>query len=420
MRLRVIGLVFMCGFAGIQAASAQNAVTAEQEKESLRCLESTCRNEPLREKLSVIGTKNVRGVIGGFEQGAGINGGVQFTTKDALPDLSLRANFLVSTRFSRRADFEAFVPRVGSRRNHADAWFSYSRRTTTNYFGIGPRTPKEKSDFASEQRSYQVSFYRDLADHLQGGFYSQVADTTIGEGRNKTDPLIDVRFSPTSSPSASTWAPGLGSNTKILSYGSYLLYDRRDNTVGLTRGGQVYGRITSNDGLHDHAAVADYGWNEAEVDARAYIPIFGTATSLAVRSRVQAKKPKGGSQIPFYDLSWLGGREYVRGYETYRFRGNNVAMASVELRRTVHRTSDVRGVDVFGYTDSGQVWGDARSSIAPTDPLILQNQKIHSNNWHSSVGGGVQYRRSHSLAGRFEVGHGSEGTLFFASMSRGF
>ena len=93
-----------------------------------------------------------------------------------------------------------------------------------------------------------------------------------------------------------------------------------------------------------------------------YIPLGSSRTSLALRSRGQFKNPKGGSQIPFYDLSYLGGREYVRGYEPYRFRGNNLLMVSTELRRTVYKKTDHRGVDVFGFADSGQVWGDARSS----------------------------------------------------------
>src|SRR5205814_7971275 len=98
---------------------------------------------------------------------------------------------------------------------------------------------------------------------------------------------------------------------------------------------------------------------------------------------------KGGSQIPFYDLSWLGGREFVRGYETYRLRGENILMAATELRQTVYARSDVRGIDAFVFADSGQVWGDSRSS---SDPLILQNRKFNSGNWLSGVGVGILER----------------------------
>jgi outer membrane protein assembly factor BamA len=173
----------------------------------------------------------------------------------------------------------------------------------------------------------------------------------------------------------------------------------------------LYGRVASSDGLVNHAAFADYGWTEAEVDIRGYIPLGTPRTSLAMRSELELKKPKGGSQIPFYDLSWIGGREYVRGYELYRFRGNNALLFSTELRHTVYSKSDTRGVDVFGFADSGQVWGDAR---------LAYDDRLSSSNWHSGVGGGLQYRHSRTLAARIEVGRSNEDVLIYLSMSRGF
>jgi outer membrane protein assembly factor BamA len=185
----------------------------------------------------------------------------------------------------------------------------------------------------------------------------------------------------------------------------------------LTRGVNIYGRVASADGLRHVDALADYGWIEREFDAQAYAPLGSPKTSLLLRSRGQFKTPKGGSQIPFYDLSWLGGREFLRGYHSYRFRGNNVLLLSTELQQTVYSITGVRGVDVFAFADAGQVWGDARSS---TDLVILDNQDFSSRNWHSGLGSGLQYRHSRSLAARVEVGRSREGALIYLSLSRGF
>jgi outer membrane protein assembly factor BamA len=390
---------------------------SQQEERMKACLESTCRNVPHREKLTAINlrTKYIRGIFGGFEQGAGIAGGVQLTSADAIPGVELRTTVLTSSRFYRRFDAEAYLPNIRGSRNHADVWFGYSWRES-DFFGIGPRLPENlKTNFTLEQRSYQGSFYRDLTDHLQGGVYAGF--TNSHTGMSNGDIPIGENFSSTPDQTAGQWIPGYLSNTKILSYGGFLVYDTRDNAEGLTRGINIYGRAASDDGLNNHAAFADYGWIEVEVDARGYIPLGSPRTSLALRSRGQFKAPKGGSQIPFYDLSWMGGREYLRGYETYRFRGNNMLLFSTELRRTVYSKTDTRGLDVFAFADSGQVWGDARSL---TDPLILENQGFRSSNWHSGVGGGLQYRHSGTLAARFDVGHSNEGTLVYISMSRGF
>jgi outer membrane protein assembly factor BamA len=87
------------------------------------------------------------------------------------------------------------------------------------------------------------------------------------------------------------------------------------------------------------------------------------------------------------------------------------------LRQTVWTQSEDRGLDVFGFGDAGQVWGDNRSL---TDPTILANQEFDSKNWRASVGGGLQYRYSRSLAGRIDFGHSNERNLIYVSITRGF
>jgi outer membrane protein assembly factor BamA len=422
MRNTILVLGLCLGLLLLQGGTAMGQVLQEPaDKEVDSCLTSTCRNAPLRENLTVIGskglgTKYLRGIMGGFAQGAGLAGGVQFTTVDAIPHIELRAAALTSTRLNRRFDLESVFTFAGTR-NHVDVWFSYMQRQN-DFFGIGPRSSNANpTSFATDQRSYQASLFRDFTDRFQSGVYVQARNSHSRDGSDENDPPIGDSFSGTSGSPVSQWTPGLFSSTQILSYGGFVEYDARDKSVDLPRGVDLYARVSSNDGINGHAAFADYGWLEAEFDARGYIPLGSSRTSLAMRSRGQIKNPKGGSQIPFYDLAFLGGRDYVRGYETNRFRGNNALIFSTELRRTVYKKTDLRGVDVFAFADSGQVWGDARST---TDPAILANQDFSSSNWRSGVGGGFQYRHSRSLAGRVEMGRSNEGTRFYVSMSRGF
>lgn len=394
-------------------------VPAATGKDARRCLESTCRQVPFRETLTAIGlgTPYARVIMGGFEQGAGIGAGVQLTSAGAIPAVEIRAAALTSTRWYRRFDLEAFLPNLGGSRNHADVWFSYLQRQTA-FFGIGPQTAAGlKTQFALTQRSYQGSLYRDLADHLQGGVYLQVMDSRSSRGKDTTVTPIDENFSSTPDPLAPRWIPGFLSNTRILSYGGFLAYDTRDNSIGLTRGVNMYGRVASADGLGRHDRLA-YGWIEGEFDVRGYAPLGSPRTSLLLRSRGQFKTPKGGGrQVPFYDLSWVGGRMFARGFDSYRFRGNNVLLLSTELQQTVYSNTARRGVDVFAFADAGQVWGDARSS---TDPVILNNQDFSPRNWHSGLGGGLQYRHSRTLAARVEVSRSHQRTMIYWSLSRGF
>src|ERR1043166_4210653 len=79
-----LGILFLAGFSAFEPSClAQNSLAVDpalpvaKGDAAKRCLESTCRNAPVREKLSAIPlhTKVGGGIFGGFEQGAGIGGG---------------------------------------------------------------------------------------------------------------------------------------------------------------------------------------------------------------------------------------------------------------------------------------------------------------------------------------------------------
>ena len=379
------------------------------------------RNGPLRENWLTIdlGTKYARAVVGGFEQGAIIGLGVQFTTADLLRFVEFRATALTSPNLYRRFEGEAYIPKVLDKNTHADIWFDYLRRTKDDFFGIGPRIPNtSQTNFDLEQRSYNALLFHDFARGIQVGGYFSESNSSTYDGQRHRDIPIDRLFSgDQATVPAAAWAPGLLTNAKILSYGGFALYDLRNNSRGLTKGAYFYGRIGSAQGLKDKTAFSDYGWLDVELDARGYIPLGSDKTSLALRGYASLKDPRGNSQIPFYDLSFLGGRMYGRGFKDFRFRGNNLVLASAELRQTVWTQSEDRGLDVFGFGDAGQVRGDNRSQ---TDPSVLANQGFDSKNWKAAVGGGLQYRYSSRFAGRIEVGHSNERSLIYFSITRGF
>src|SRR6266404_5380250 len=405
--------------------TADQQTTQSTSQSSISSLASRVRgftrNGPTRESWNTIdlGTKHARAVVGGFEQGASIGFGVQLTTADSIRFVEFRVTALTSPNLYRRFEGEAYIPQVFDKNTHADVWFDYLRRTKDKFFGIGSLVPNtSQTNFDLEQRSYNASLYHDFAERLQVGGYFSLSNSATYRGQRDRDIPIDILFSgdPTTVP-VTRWTPGLRTNVKILSYGGFAEYDLRNNASGLTRGAYFYGRVGSAQGLKDEPAFSDYGWLEAELDARGYVPLGSDKTSLAVRGYASLKDPRGGSQIPFYDLSFLGGRMYGRGFQNYRYRGNNSVLGSAELRQTVWTQSEDRGLDVFGFGDAGQVWGDNRSR---SDPAVLANDDFDSRKWRASVGGGVQYRYSRGFAGRVEIGHSHERNLIYFSITRGF
>jgi outer membrane protein assembly factor BamA len=378
------------------------------------------RNFPERSSRTAIGlgSEHVSAVLRGMRQGAGQAVGVELSTADSIPGVEFRATAQVTTRLYRLFEVEAYVPHLGDEKTHADIWFNYTRRTRDQLFGIGPRVSRAlDTNYSLEERGFNAGVFRDFTDDVQAGVYVRRRNARAFRGEDDSEPAVDLLFSgnPAAVP-APRFLPGLDTTADVVSAGAYALYDRRDNSRGLTRGAYLYGRLATNDGL-SRAGFSDFGWLETELDGRGYVPLGGDKTSLALRAYAWLKDPRGGSQIPFYDMAFLGGRTYVRGYDSYRYFGNNLLMFSTELRQTVWSKSEKKGVDVFAFGDAGQVWGDNRSQ---TDPVVLSNDRFRSSNWRASVGGGAQYRISRAFAVRAEVGHSNEGNKFYLSFSRGF
>ena len=378
------------------------------------------RNFPERSsRLAIgLGTKYVNAVLRGMRQGAGFPFGVELTTADAIPGVEFRLTAQTSTKLYHLLEAEAYVPRVFDDKTHADVWFDYTRRKEDDFFGIGPRIPRTfETNYSLEQRSFNAGLFRDFDERTQAGVYTRVSNGRAFRGEDDSLPSINTFFSGSPAAPRTRFLPGLDTTAEILSYGAYALFDGRDQSRGLTRGAYLYGRLASNDGLDRRAQFDDYGWFETEFDARGYVPLGGDRASLALRTYALLNDPKGNSQMPFYEMSFLGGRAHVRGYDNYRYFGENLLMFTVEPRATVWKKDERRGADVFVFGDAGQVWGDSRSL---TDPTVLRNDKFSSSNWRASAGAGAQYRFSRDFAFRLEFARSNEATKLYFSFSRGF
>lgn len=380
------------------------------------------RNIPARDNLSAIGlgSKYVSALIGGFEQGAGLPVGIELTTAQKIPAIEFRVRALASTRLYNRFEAGVWIPKIGDERNHLDLWVGYQKRTRDNLFDLGSRsTERPETNFATTQRSLNIAFLRDVTPGFQIGAYTRLANKNAAAGNEQgTDDLpIDQMFTSSQvNPYGANWLPGLNVSVKTIDSGAFAEYDKRNNDTGLTKGLYLYGRLATVEGLRSHT-FSDFGWLETELDGQLYLPLGGDYTSLAVRAMTTLKQPRGGSQIPFHELSWLGGRNQLRGYRNFRFRGNNALLLTIEPRRTIFKQSETRGLDLFVFGDAGQVWGDNRP---PANSINNVSRHFSSANWRYAIGGGFQYRVNRTTAFRLDIGQGREGTRVFFSVSRGF
>ena len=146
-------------------------------------------------------------------------------------------------------------------------------------------------------------------------------------------------------------------------------YDSRDNAIATQHGAYFTLGNLWNPEIFDNR----YAYTKAYSEFRGFFtaPVLGGIT-LAVRARGEKIF---GNRFPFYDASFLGGINDLRGYVRERFAGDAAVLATAELRANLFKyaliTPGMFGVHVFA--EEGRVFYDGETSEAR----------------HGSFGGGI-------------------------------
>jgi hypothetical protein len=187
-----------------------------------------------------------------------------------------------------------------------------------------------------------------------------------------------------------------------------LTYDTRDFAPNPSNG--LFLQAIGRTSLRAFGSSENYG--QVKLEARGfYSPFPRTRLILAGRLGYLAQT----SNTPFYILSqapgvdasstWLGGFDSLRGFQTNRFVGNNVAVASAEVRwffakSTVWNQNLAYGATAF--VDAGSVF----DSIGDTSLK------------HCKPSGGVGFLLSWNVSTvvSFDLGKSGEGNLFYMGL----
>ena len=112
----------------------------------------------------------------------------------------------------------------------------------------------------------------------------------------------------------------------------------------------------------------------------------------------------------FYQAQVLDGKTEIRGFRKTRFYGDKKVYFNNEVRIRLGSIQSYlfpAHVGVLGFYDVGRIWYKDESGIDPTAP------SGNSNAWHKGFGGGLWLTPFNLAAVTAEVGHSTEGTLFY-------
>jgi outer membrane protein assembly factor BamA len=268
-----------------------------------------------------------------------------------------------------------------------------SRDSLQRFFGFGNASwHGDETNYTLRRFAARLRLaYRPLPS-WEIAWQSRFEDSSVSGGAVHGLPSTAERFPGT---------PGLEGST-IHGEGLQLAYDSRDSVTQPTRGllAAVSAEIIDRT-LGSSSSYARYG-----LDVRNFVP-FGERFVLALRGELDYLNHA--SAAPFYERSTIGGEQSVRGYGEGRFVDSNRALASMELRTEVFRTSlfDVNmGGEVAPFLDVGRVF-----SSAATFPFE-----------HLHIAGGLGFRAviHPQVVGYVDLGYASEGFAAFSGLDYPF
>jgi outer membrane translocation and assembly module TamA len=273
--------------------------------------------------------------LGGLMAGQGFALGPEYRRSDLFQgELQLRTSLRASFKKSYLADFELQLPRLAGGKAFLDFSTAHGRYTDMEYFGQGPKSRiEDRTAFQLEDTSVQLRVGGRATRKLKAGMLGAFTAVNVG-------PSTYGRVVPPGT-------PGGDRQTSFVHGGGFLEFDYRDTSYRPTRGGNYTANYQwfsdRNLGLHD--------FRRLELDAQQYIPHFSDKRVIALRAKTVLTDAPAGNVVPFYMQPTLGGGDSLRGFEQFRFYGDNSLLLTGEYRFKV-----LSNLDTALFVDAGKVF----------------------------------------------------------------
>jgi len=269
----------------------------------------------------------------------------------------------------------------------------YENDRTARFFGIGANSlESNETNYTQRQVGGEVIFGRRLIPELIASLTERLRSVSIRRGAVDSLPFLQDVF---------TDVPG-EDGSFVWAHRLTLTYDTRNSHVTPTQGlfGQVFIEI-ADEAIGSKASFVRYG-----LQGRWLWPHLGERLVFGVRGLLDRVD---GSNIPFFELSELGGDETLRGFGENRFLDEGRILVNAEERIKVFQINygNVRtDIELAVFTDIGRVFHNFSD---------LGSGKIQA-----VVGGGIRFLAASQIVAKIDVGVGSEGVAVFTGLDYPF
>ena len=284
------------------------------------------------------------------------------------------------------------VPLAGDpdfRRVSLEVTAGYRSRAADNFFGIGNDTDeKSRTRFRSTIREVAGAFNVRLNEAWSSSVEVRKRSVGVTNPTGERSAQEVFRHSP---------VPGLDTGARLLSTAIAVERNTADGVVP-SRGGAH--RLEA--GIHEGGGPGDFSyWKYRYVGEHFFSLTDDGRKVIAVRGLVETNQEKGGSEVPFFDLPYVGGRSSVRGLESFRFMDKSAISVGAEYRYRIWRHFDV-GL----FVDQGQV--------AP------EIGDFDLGSFHTGYGARLVVRPSSKYAISIDAGKSAERWKLYIDITSGF
>ena len=295
-----------------------------------------------------------------------------------------------SERIERKFLLSYVDPGFSNGRYSIGASATHFKNATLRFFGLGPTTAKR------DQTNYTASETR--ANWKFGVYANDVTQLALSQRLRYMQPIqqgvTELPFTGDTFPNV----PGVEGAT-ILGQRVSFHYDTRDNLITPTDGAAItaYAELNYNLRNRDNPLYSRY-----ELEVKKLFASDSKRAILIMRGDLQATL---GTDVPFYELSSLGGQNNLRGFGVDRYLDKQLLALSVEERIHVLRTR-LAGVsadfEVAPFIDTGQVFNSFTN--------------ISFKDYRITPGIGFRGIVRPNVVGRFDIGQSREGLVGFAGL----
>ncbi|HEY7820848.1 MAG TPA: BamA/TamA family outer membrane protein [Vicinamibacteria bacterium] len=268
------------------------------------------------------------------------------------------------------------------------ATFRYRDLPQEDFYGLGEGASLDDRTVyhQEETRAYLrtgLQFTRNFVWLVEGGYQWN----TLGPGTGD--------FPTTQSVFDDSDAPGLSNPPDYLRLSTQLFFDFRDQPGNPHKGWML---AVVGERFLDRSEDA-FSFDRVGFDARGFLPLGSPQRVLALRAAYVHDFTSGGNLVPFFMQESLGGSHTLRGFDSFRFRGEKVELLQIE-----YRWEPMSFWELAVFTDGGTA---ARGGESLSD-------------LHWDYGVGMRFKTYRDVLLRFEIAFSNETTRYYIRSSTSF